>query len=184
MLEIPLGHALEGVRQARASNGQLRGVLALSWGDVHGCRACDLRAYCRRCHAAALAEVGDALAPYPSACAEARALYELATGHEPRVVARGDRDGSVGPYREREPATFEPFADVVTAGDEALALRLGWTRRTQRTDAAPATAHPGALVQIRRPGRATARAERVPSCTHVPVSDTRGSPRAMTGAHA
>lgn len=163
MLELPLGNALGGIHVARETDPRLKGVLALTLGDVHGCRDCDLRAYCHRCHAAALAEVGDALAPYPTACADARSYYELATRREPRVIEPPAHGPGVGPYREIAPGTFEAFADVVTAADDALAARLGWVRRSTPLDAAPERARHGDLVQIRRPGRRQARGERMPS---------------------
>jgi radical SAM protein with 4Fe4S-binding SPASM domain len=162
MLEVPLGSALSGIGAARATDARLKGILGLTLGDVHGCRDCDLRVHCFRCHAAALAEVGDALAPYPAACADARAQYELASGRAPRVARVPGRDGSIGPYRETSTGTFEPCADVITPADDALAARLGWVRRALPVERPPRAVAPGALVQIRRPGRTGARRERVP----------------------
>lgn len=162
ILELPLGDARAGVRSARATNEELRGVLALAWRDLHGCRTCDLSGYCRRCHAVSLAEVGDALAPYPTACAEARTLYERVQGRPARLLATPERDTSTGPYREDAPGVFTPVADVITAEDDALAARLGWVRRATLADAQPVPARGGALVQLRRPGRHEPRKERIP----------------------
>jgi hypothetical protein len=52
----------------------------LTWGDVHGCRDCDLLGACARCHASALHEAGDYLGPYAGACARARARYAAGAG--------------------------------------------------------------------------------------------------------
>jgi radical SAM protein with 4Fe4S-binding SPASM domain len=58
MLHVDLGHAQEGIGNAREGNTVLDGLRGLTWADVHGCRECDLRGDCQRCHAASLAEVG------------------------------------------------------------------------------------------------------------------------------
>lgn len=164
MLDVSLGHALAagGVGHALVTNATQRDMLALRWRDVHGCRECDLRAYCARCHAAALAEAGDALAPYASACANARTAFELARGITIALSAEPGRDPLVGPYRDLGDGCFEAFRDTITPADDALAARLGWTRREGGVCAAPARVQPGALVQIRRPGRGKPKWERVP----------------------
>lgn len=181
MLELPLGNALTGIDAARATDAHLKGVLALTLGDVHGCRDCDLRAYCHRCHAASLAEVGDALAPYPTACAQARAEYEVTARRTPHLVPTPGRDPVIGPYREVAPGMFMPCADVITSDDDALAARLGWVRRTSPLDAAPERARQGELLQIRRPGRAQARPERMPSRTEFAVhADAHARARSHT----
>jgi radical SAM protein with 4Fe4S-binding SPASM domain len=163
MLHVDLGDATAGLGDALQSEayGEL---LGLRWKDVHGCRSCDLGAYCGRCHARALAEVGDALAPYPSACARALASYEVATGATP-VLQQGERaELGIGPYRLTAQAhTFETALDDVAPEDDARATRLGWVRNEARKLEAPAErALPGALVQLRRPGRARAHFERIP----------------------
>jgi radical SAM protein with 4Fe4S-binding SPASM domain len=163
MLHVDLGNAAaDGVRAALQAS-QYADLRALRWRDVHGCRDCDLRAHCGRCHARALAEVGDALAPYPSACERARASYEHDTGTALRVLPGARRDVELGPYRAIADGVVETVAHEVTVADDALALRLGWTRRAGGGLGAPRTAaRPGELVQIRRPGRAAPRAELVP----------------------
>ncbi len=181
MLDVPLGNAArEGVRAARDGNDALHALLGLRWADVHGCRDCDLRAYCNRCHAAALAEVGDALAPYPSACADARTAYEVAHGEAPHIAAATARDSSVGPYRQAAGHRFEIIDDVVTAADDALAARLPWLRRLQGGLPAPAQhAQPGELIQIRRPGRKRPSLERAPGPS---VEESHGGdPKRATG---
>jgi radical SAM protein with 4Fe4S-binding SPASM domain len=154
MLEVPLGNVLvEGASAAREHNETLRKMLALRWRDVHGCRDCDLRAYCGRCYAAALAEVGDALAPYTSACANARQTYELTFGAPIKIVATADRNPEIGPYQQRGAHEFDTITDVVTAADEARARELGWVRRAGGKRSKPAPVRAGELVQIRRPGK-------------------------------
>ena len=168
MLSLPLGNAAEhGVREAREHGRAWRELLALRWRDVHGCRDCDLRAYCGRCHASALAEAGDALGPYASACARARTHYELAHGVGPRVTATSPaHDIALGPYRQLGDHAFTTADDVVTPDDNALAERLGWVRRAPSAAAPVTRARPGELVQIRRPGHRRASLERVPAASH------------------
>ncbi|MEZ4392512.1 MAG: radical SAM/SPASM domain-containing protein [Polyangiales bacterium] len=106
---------------------------SLTWGDVHGCRDCDLLGACARCHASALHEAGDYLGPYAGACARARARYGAgAGGLEVLAPAEGcaaDRSALVGPYRIEAPGVLRPIPDVVTAEDEARAQRHPWIRR-------------------------------------------------------
>ncbi len=46
-LTVPVGNALqEGIRRAWEENEDARAIRALTWADLHGCRDCDLRAYC------------------------------------------------------------------------------------------------------------------------------------------
>ena len=168
MLEVKLGQlapeAGHGPLQAFESS-TAREMRALRWGHLHGCRECDLARLCTRCHASALAETGDALGPYPSACARARRNFEAA--HPAlRVVASGARGTALGPYRRLGPGLYEAIEDRVTQEDHARAQQLGWVRRDQGGSAAPELAiRPGELVQIRRPGRKSFRLERVPGET-------------------
>jgi radical SAM protein with 4Fe4S-binding SPASM domain len=164
MLSVPLGNVTAdgGIRAARGENATLREMLALRWSDVHGCRECDLRAYCGRCHAAALAEVGDALAPYSSACANARDQYEVAIGTPARISAPAGRDARLGPYRMLVEHTYVAIDDAVTAADDGLVARLGWVRKPDGGRAAPVGVRPGELVQIRRPGRDRAKLMLIP----------------------
>lgn len=165
MLELNLGSAIgEGVGAARESK-TFSELTALRWSDVHGCRDCDLRAYCSRCHAAAIAEAGDALAPYPTACAKARSRYEVDENVTPLVISRDGRGENLGPYRRISAHAFETIDDFVTTQDDALAIRLAWVRRAQLQSQPVAHAAPGALVQIRRPGARRGRIERIPGLT-------------------
>jgi radical SAM protein with 4Fe4S-binding SPASM domain len=170
MLDVGFGNAAtEGVRALQRDNATFRELTALRWRDAHGCRTCDLNVYCNRCHASALAEVGDALGPYPSGCERARIRYELAHGQPLQIRASAERPAerpALGPYRRvaehSAEHVFEAVPDVVTAEDDALAARLGWVRRAHHGLPEVPRAHPGELVQLRRPGRKQARAVRVP----------------------
>ncbi len=189
MLSLNLGSALdEGVARAHHGNENAASLRVLRWEHVHGCRDCDLGVYCGRCYASALAEVGDALAPYPTACARARRRYEHALGAAPQIAASGDRDPNLGPYRQLAPGLFEPFADTVTLEDDARAARFAWLRQASGGSASPDLAvTPGKLVQIRRPGRKTLKLERVPGEEQkggvVSARDASGASRgpALTG---
>jgi len=107
-LQVPVGHALtDGVRHAWAHNEAGRSIRETTWEDLHACRQCDLRSFCGRCFATARAEVGDALAPYPSACRKARLNYQVERGVAPRITGE---DRGLGPYRELAEGEFESFA--------------------------------------------------------------------------
>jgi radical SAM protein with 4Fe4S-binding SPASM domain len=163
MLHVDLGNVAQDGVSGRLGTTRYADLRALRWHDAHGCRDCDLRAHCGRCHARGLAEVGDALAPYPSACARARASYEHDTGVALRVLPGARPDVELGPYRAIAHGVFETVAHDVTAADDALAERLGWTRRVNGSLPPPrAAARPGELVQIRRPGRSAPQLVRVP----------------------
>jgi radical SAM protein with 4Fe4S-binding SPASM domain len=164
MLELDLGHALhDGIAAAHRGNDAAKSLRELTWAELHGCRQCDLRAHCQRCYAAALAQVGDALAPYETACRTARSNYELNTGHAPLFSGERDRNVMLGPYRMIAAGVFEPFDHIITPDDDALARRLGWVRRSSGGQAAPGVAaRPGELIQIRRPGRTKPKLERIP----------------------
>jgi radical SAM protein with 4Fe4S-binding SPASM domain len=168
MLEVKLGDLKpltgNGPLQAFESD-TAREMRALRWGHLHGCRDCDLARLCNRCHASALAETGDALGPYPSACARARRNYEAAQPSPSglRIIANGARTSGLGPYRKRGPGLFEAIDDRVTDEDHARRQQLGWIRSDNAGSAAPELAvRPGKLVQIRRPGRKASKLERVP----------------------
>src|SRR5690606_40054781 len=70
----------------RVDTLSLHDALPISWADLPGCRACDLRDYCQRCFADARAEVGSPLLPYPMACRGARWHYEARHGAAPRIA--------------------------------------------------------------------------------------------------
>jgi radical SAM protein with 4Fe4S-binding SPASM domain len=162
-LEVGLGHALaDGIADAHSFNERAVGIRNLTWANIHGCRDCDLREYCSRCYATALAQAGDALAPYPSACRGTLALYE-AEIRRPVSLLNAEAISAVGPYRKIAEGLIELKPDVVTPEDDALASRLGWTRRATGPSVAPVSARPGELVQIRRPGRKHAALERIPT---------------------
>ncbi|MDD9936519.1 MAG: radical SAM protein [Myxococcales bacterium] len=156
VLPMEMGHALEGGGVADSQASTVRAQLAeLTWAHVHGCRECDLQSHCGRCHAQALAEAGDALGPYPSACAAAAERYRYV--HDGALTT----EGATGPYRV-EGAVARAFEDRVTLEDDARASRLGWVRRAAAPAVAASIARPGVLVQLRRPGLKRARPERVP----------------------
>jgi radical SAM protein with 4Fe4S-binding SPASM domain len=165
MLDFDIGHALhDGVHTALTTNERGRALRNITWQDMHGCRDCALRASCTHCYASALAGRGDALGPYTNGCRAARLRYEVRLGHAPQIVAPAGRDPELGPYREIAPGIFEVFDDIITQADDALAERLGWTRKPAESLSAPAlAARPGELVQIRRPGRKKPKLERVPT---------------------
>lgn len=105
----------------------------LTWGDVHGCRDCDLLGACARCHASALHQGGDYLGPYEGACARARARYAAGVGSlevlAPESACPPTRSALVGPYRIEAVGRLRPVVDVVTVADEARARRHPWMRR-------------------------------------------------------
>jgi radical SAM protein with 4Fe4S-binding SPASM domain len=170
LLEVNLGDARDQTPAQIFESEIARGVRGLSWGDLRGCRVCELASRCTRCHAVALAETGDALAPYPSACEKARAAAQVARstrddqddGATLRFVADAGRSITLGPYRLVAEDLYEAFDDPKTPEDDALAQRLGWVRRPEAGKHAPDLAvRPGELIQIRRPGKSS-KLERVP----------------------
>lgn len=70
-----------------------RFVRAVTWDDLPACRVCDLRAYCSRCHAAALLEDGDMFGPSSNSCRIARAAF-----HRDTRTPVDEADPPVGPY--------------------------------------------------------------------------------------
>ncbi|HET6339063.1 MAG TPA: radical SAM protein [Polyangiales bacterium] len=165
-LEFDLGHALEdGIAAAYHSNERALAIRQLTWLNLHGCRECALRVYCSHCYANALAQTGDALGPYPGACESAVSVYEARTGRTLELARQA------GPFREIGEGVFENIPDVVTSEDDALAARLGWTRRVGGPIADPKLrALPGDLVQIRRPGRKKSQLVRIPTtASNVPA---------------
>jgi radical SAM protein with 4Fe4S-binding SPASM domain len=179
-LDVPLGNVLtQRIRDAWHENEAAQEIRAFTWEHLPGCRVCDLQPYCARCYASARTEVGDAMAPYPSACRRARLEWELSQGRAPVVEAAEGRDGTVGPYREVEPGRFVPFEAERTPEDEARAARHGWTRRATGPAPDGAAVVPGALVQIRRPGAPRERVERVPAS-----GERAAAPAGAAGASA
>jgi radical SAM protein with 4Fe4S-binding SPASM domain len=173
MLDVKLGHVLEAGAFAGFHSPAAEDMRALRWGDVHGCRECDLGCYCTRCFAAARAESGDALGPYPSACKGARRAFKARhPDTDLKIVAQVGRDADLGPYRATDAGVFETIDDRVTPRDHELALKLDWTRHSELGKPAPQLAvRPGELIQIRRPGRKAPRLERVPGGPHAAFGD-------------
>ena len=164
MLEFDLGHALrDGIGNAHSTNERAVALRQLTWANLHGCRDCALRLFCEHCYSSALTQSGDALGPYPSGCRGAKLKYEARMGRALEIVARPDGSTSLGPYQERSDGAFQAVDDVVTEADDALAARLGWTRRSSAAlPAVGIVVRPGDLVQIRRPGRKQSKLERIP----------------------
>lgn len=174
LLEVDLGDVRSASPAEIFESERARAVRGLRWGDLHGCRVCELARRCSRCHAVALAETGDALGPHPSACAKSRAAAQAASARALRFVADGTRPTTLGPYRLIAEGVYEAFDEPKTAEDEALAQRLGWARHPEGGKRAPDLAlRPGELVQIRRPGKSS-KLERVPGMGgHGHAADSR-----------
>jgi radical SAM protein with 4Fe4S-binding SPASM domain len=168
MLDVRLGNALEEGALASFQSQRAQHMRALRWGDLHGCRECDLARYCTRCFAAARTEAGDALGPYPSACAGARRGFRAShPDADLKIIAGLGREPGLGPYRTVGEGVFETNDDNVTPRDRELVEQLGWTRAEAATNTALELAvRPGELIQIRRPGRKLSRLERVPGGRH------------------
>lgn len=165
LLDVPVGHALrDGVRASWENNPAAREIRSLTWRDLHGCRDCDLQPYCGRCYANARREAGDALGPYASACRRAVLQYELITGVRPELQENDqlDRPADIGPFRLLEGGRLLPVEDVLTEDDVERSARLSWVRQEEVSEPL-APAHPGQLVQIRRPGSGGSKLESVPS---------------------
>ncbi len=130
---IPLGNAIDTpvgtIVSTRREVTLLRG---LRWNDVHGCRSCDLRGACSRCHADAAAEGGDYLGPYASACETAIARYAGSVGAvrimEPEPAQSPASEAVVGPFRIVERGVLRPIADERTPADDAVAAEFSWVR--------------------------------------------------------
>jgi AdoMet-dependent heme synthase len=129
-IAAPLGNLVDSsFRDLYAGSGaQL--VRALTWNDIHGCRDCDLRPACERCHAAASQEGGDLLGPYPAGCAGAVARYRAATGElrfeAPAEDCEPGRDPRRGPFRIASPGVLAPIPDVVSEQDRARREAFPW----------------------------------------------------------
>lgn len=126
MLDVDLGDARSTDLTEREEVTAVRDIKALTWGDIHGCRDCALVALCTHCYAHALDEVGDALAPYPSACALGRAAY-FGGQADPGEAA------FTGPYRVTVAGRLEAANHNVTFADDALAARMPWIRGAPRS---------------------------------------------------
>lgn len=161
MLPVDLGDARTAELKQRHEHQALRSIRELNWGAVHGCRDCALSGYCLHCYAHALDEVGDALGPYPSACTQGRMHYARDQGL-PDAIA--EQAAPLGPYGLGQDGQLVPIEHVVTDEDEARAQAMPWVRKTDFVAQSPAaSAQPGELVQLRRPGRKAGTDVRVPA---------------------
>lgn len=123
MLQVPVGNALtDGVGTAWRTNEAGKAIRGLTWRDLPGCAGCDLSPYCSRCFATAKIEVGDALAPYASACARTLLSYERLTGNAARVEGSGE----TGPYRRVRPHVFRPVPAPAETGARPVGMQ--WSR--------------------------------------------------------
>lgn len=158
MLEVPLGDAKAGaiLDQIRV-NPAAKLMRTIKWRDLPGCSECEISAWCHRCHAKSLAEVGDALRPYPSGCSGALMRWE----HQTQRASGFDWAARtvVGPFRvlDERLERFEPSPD--TPEQAALYREHSWLKG--QSSPSVQQAHPGQLVQLRRPGREP-KVEKVP----------------------
>jgi radical SAM protein with 4Fe4S-binding SPASM domain len=160
-LDVPVGNVMrQSIREAWETNEHAKVIRGLTWRDLPGCRECDLQPYCGRCFANARVEVGDAMAPYASACSRARLTWELRHGRPPEVRRTDASDGSVGPYLEVEPGVLTVASPPITP--QPSAPSPSWARARPAAPPPDGTVRPGELVQIRRPGARAVHVERVP----------------------
>ena len=134
MLSLDIGDARDGrgLRTVVEQSEVASFFRGLGWQDLHGCRDCDLRALCHRCHASALGEVGDLLAPYRGACEVAAARHARSTGNarlrDPAPGCSAGRDARVGPYTKQADGSLLPVPDVISEVDDERARRFAWIR--------------------------------------------------------
>lgn len=148
-LVAPLGNVLRD-DPASLFDGEANAFIQnVSVATLHGCRDCDLITGCQRCHGNAAHEVGDAFAPYPSACRRALGAYRRAVGGV-HVIESPERPADVGPFRIVSEGVVEQIPDVRTTHDEEIARRYPWIRPdadyAQRMLSAPSGER---LVQLR-----------------------------------
>jgi len=158
MLEVPLGDAKAGsILDQIRENPAAKLMRTVTWQDLPGCSECEISASCHRCHAKSLAEIGDALRPYPSACSSAVMRWE----HQTQRASGFDWAARtvVGPFRVVDEGLerFEPSPE--TPEQTALYREHSWLKR--RRSPGVQQAQPGQLVQLRRPGRKP-KVEKVP----------------------
>lgn len=107
-------------------------VRSLTWAHVHGCRDCDLRNGCERCHAHAANESGDLLGPYASGCRASLARYAGAVGPvtfaPPAEGCEPGRSPSMGPFRQLSPGVLQPIPDVLTEEDQERRQQFKWVQ--------------------------------------------------------
>jgi len=158
-MTVPVGHAIrDGIQVAWSEDSNGLFIRSLAWGDLHGCRECDLRTYCTRCFADGR-KAGDALGPYEDACASARSAFELAWKKPPGITAAAERGKALGPYREIGEGEYEAFDEVLTERDLVRRAHYAWI--LGEPTSLPPRGETGQLVQIRRPGQKST-TERVP----------------------
>lgn len=150
---IPTGHALRGnLRDTWNADPTARAIRTLTWNDLPGCRACDLRSHCQRCFADSERTTGDALAPYARACTSALWKYEAELGIEPELELEGRGPSAdtapLGPFRR---VGEHRFAAHSSAEREPASAPSGSPRRPWLAAAVDAPAPRGApLVPLRR----------------------------------
>lgn len=137
-LQVPVGHVQDGIQTAWRDDPTGRQIQSVTWADLPGCRACDLRHFCSRCFAVARVEGIDALSAYPSACRTARLNYEVFAGEAPDIRAGDRSDVELGPYREVSTGHFVTRAVELSQDDLARRETYEWLRA------------PAPLVQLRR----------------------------------
>ncbi|MCS6900373.1 MAG: radical SAM protein [Myxococcales bacterium] len=105
-------------------------IRSLTWAHIHGCRDCDLRNGCERCHAHAANESGDLLGPYPSGCRAAVARYAGAVGpvsfQTPAEGCEPGRPPTLGPFRIVAPGVLQAIPDVLTEEDQERRRQFPW----------------------------------------------------------
>lgn len=157
MIDVSVGDVRTDGVGAHLTSEVARTLRELRWSDLPGCSGCHLAHVCHRCHGQSLREVGDALAPYPGACHGALVRWEVATGRT--VDPELKREDVVGPFEVLDDHVRAVSAEPLTAAQRELYRRQAWLRRDVK--AGVPRAHPGQLVQLRRPGR-RAKSERIP----------------------
>ncbi|QQR90687.1 MAG: radical SAM protein [Myxococcales bacterium] len=128
-LQVPLGDARQDrLSDVYAEGSEVKFIRSLRWADIHGCRDCDLRHYCKRCYASALAENGDALGPYLEACRKALTEYQLIKNKKFRLVKDGQvlSEAVTGPFKQRTNELIECVEDHLMSEDKQLRARHSW----------------------------------------------------------
>ena len=149
MLDVSLGDVREKSVGELMQGPEARFLRGLRWGNVPSCSRCDIDQACSRCHAQALHEVGDALAPYPSACAGALQQWESSSpdrGTDPGAWRHAGR--SFPPAGGRSPRGFR--ARPSHRGREANVRGAPVAPRRGRTDPPPGRARPARTDQTTR----------------------------------
>lgn len=107
-------------------------VRTITWENIHGCRDCDLRNACERCHAHAANESNDLLGPYPSGCRLAVARYSGSVGPvtfaPPAEGCEPGRSPMMGPFRILEPGVLQAIPDILSEEDLKRREQFSWVR--------------------------------------------------------